>query len=145
LIIVDLSNGYADSKFVVDGTGYVGISIAHPGFPLHVGNPSGAYVAVGGVWTDASSRENKENIKELEAQTAMEAFLQLTPVTYSVKVAPDEKHVGFIAEDVPELVATKQRDGLSPMSIVVLLTRVVQEQQKAIAELRTELDKLQGK
>ncbi len=110
-----------------------------------MGNASGAYVAIGGVWTDASSRENKENIKELEAQTAMEAFLQLTPVTYSVKVAPDEKHVGFIAEDVPELVATKQRDGLSPMSIVALLTRVVQEQQKAIAELRAELAKLQGK
>jgi hypothetical protein len=35
--------------------------------------------------------------------------------------------VGFIAEDVPDLVSTKDRKGLSPMDIVAVLTKVVQE------------------
>ena len=37
--------------------------------------------------------------------------------------------MGFIAEDVPDLVATKDRKGLSPMDIVAVLTKVLQEQQ----------------
>ena len=45
-----------------------------------------------------------------------------------------EKHVGFIAEDVPELVTTKDRKGLSPVDIVAVLTKVVQEQQKTDQE-----------
>ena len=40
---------------------------------------------------------------------------------------PTEKRVGFIAEEVPDLVATKDRKGLSPMDIVAVLTKVVQE------------------
>jgi len=57
--------------------------------------------------------------------------------------------VGFIAEDVPDLVATKDRKALSPMDIVAVLTRVVQEQQKtveaqqgSIAELAAKLEAL---
>lgn len=40
--------------------------------------------------------------------------------------------MGFIAEDVPELVATKDRKGMSPMDVVAVLTKVVKEQQEAI-------------
>jgi hypothetical protein len=43
-------------------------------------------------------------------------------------------HVGFIAEDVPELVATSDWKGLESMDIVAVLTKVVQEQQKAMQE-----------
>jgi len=53
--------------------------------------------------------------------------------------------VGFIAEDVPELLATKDRKGLSPMDIVAVLTRVVQEQQKTIADLSEKLTDLEKK
>ena len=35
---------------------------------------------------------------------------------------------GFIAEEVPELISTKDRKGLSSMDIVAVLTKVVQEQ-----------------
>jgi hypothetical protein len=46
-----------------------------------------------------------------------------------------ETYVGFIAEDVPELVANKDRTSLSPMDIVAVLTRVIQAQQARIEEL----------
>lgn len=42
------------------------------------------------------------------------------------------EHVGFIAEDVPELVATKDRKGLSPMNSVTVVTTVIYGQQKTI-------------
>ncbi|MBC8391607.1 MAG: hypothetical protein H8E17_03440, partial [Deltaproteobacteria bacterium] len=52
---------------------------------------------------------------------------------------------GFIAEDVPELVATKDRKGMSSMDVVAVLTRVVQEQQKTIAELSRKMRELEEK
>ena len=52
--------------------------------------------------------------------------------------------MGFIAEDVPDLVATKDRKALSPMDIVAVLTRVVKEQQKTIAALAAKIEALEG-
>ena len=110
-------------------------------YPLHMA--SGAHVTIGGVWTDASSRELKQDIKELNAQEAMDTFMRLTPVTYQYKAEPDEDHVGFIAEDVPDLVATNDRKSLSPMDIVATLTKVVQEQQKMIEDLTKKMETLE--
>jgi hypothetical protein len=96
---------------------------------------NGASLTLGGVWTDASSRELKENIQGLSAEEARAALLSLAPVKYNYKADGTEKHVGFIAEDVPSLVASKDRKGLSPMDIVAVLTKTVQEQQKTIESL----------
>ena len=65
---------------------------------------------------------------------AVDALNKLNPVKYNYKIDETDIHVGFIAEDVPELVATAVRKGLSPMDITAVLTRVVQEQQKMIQE-----------
>jgi hypothetical protein len=80
-----------------------------------------------GSWVDASSRDLKDNIVSLTNEDAARALAELNPVRYNYKVTPDEAHVGFIAEDVPELVARKDRKGLAPMDIVAVLTKVVQE------------------
>jgi propanediol dehydratase small subunit len=66
----------------------------------------------------------------------------LNPVTYTYRAAPDERHVGFIAEDVPDLVATKDRKSLSPMDIVAVLTRVVKVQDERINALEAENQQL---
>ncbi|MGD0283729.1 MAG: tail fiber domain-containing protein, partial [Dissulfurispiraceae bacterium] len=58
----------------------------------------------------------------------------LSPVKYNYKTDKENRHVGFVAEDVPDLVATKERKALSPMDIVAVLTKVVQEQKSAMAE-----------
>ena len=70
----------------------------------------------------------------------MAVLLQLEPVTFSYRNDSDEDYVGFIAEDVPTLVATGDRRGLSAMDIVAVLTRVVQQQQRQIEELESRLD-----
>jgi hypothetical protein len=60
-------------------------------------------------------------------------------------VDKDEKHVGFIAEDVPELVAMKDRKSLSPMDIVAVLTKVVQELKTENAGLKAKNDSLENR
>jgi hypothetical protein len=95
---------------------------------------NGASCTAGGVWTDASSRELKENIKDLSVAEAEEALRDLVPVKYNYKVDKAERHVGFIAEDVPELVASKDRKTMSPMNVVGVLTKVMQELDKKLGE-----------
>lgn len=111
---------------------------------------NGASCSTGGVWTNASSRDLKENIRDLPAEFALAALDGLNPVTFTYKTDASESHVGFIAEDVPEIVATKDRKGMSPMDVVAVLTKVVQEQQKlaeqqqkTIAELQERISELE--
>jgi Chaperone of endosialidase len=136
--------------FSITANGNVGIGMGNTpaSHPFQVGtdntNGNGAYLSAGGVWENGCSREFKENIKDLSAASAIETVNHLDPVTYAYKVDPSEKHVGFIAEDVPDLVATKDRKHLSALDIVAVLTKVVQEQQKTINELSQRLNKLQN-
>lgn len=104
---------------------------------------SGAVLTAGGTWTNASSRAYKQDIAELDASEALETVKKLDPVTFQYKAEPGEKYVGFIAEDVPELVATNDHQHLSPMDVVAVLTKVVQEQQKTIEALSAKVDELQ--
>jgi hypothetical protein len=74
---------------------------------------------------------------------AADALAGLEPVTFAYRDVPGDGRVGFIAEDVPELVATPGRQTLSALEIVAVLTKVVQDQQKAIAELTARLGALE--
>lgn len=127
LIIVP---GIKNSNSIVIKNGNIGFGITNPTSPLVLAN--GAKCSAGGVWTNASSRELKREIESLELDTALEALTSLKPVTYKYKSEDDELQAGFIAEDVPELVATKSRKELSPMDFVAVLTKVVQDQQSRI-------------
>jgi hypothetical protein len=120
------------SRLTILGDGYVGIGTQTPSYPLQMA--SGAHVTTGGVWINASSRECKDNIEGLTKEEALDTLKELNPVKFAYKKDMTEKHVGFIAEEVPDLIATKDRKGLSPMDIVAVLTKVVQEQQKTMQE-----------
>jgi len=123
--------------------GNIGIGVASPTSPIQHSN--GATLSAGGVWTNSSSRALKQDIRDLDTADALDVLKEMKPVTYSYKVDPTEHHVGFIAEDVPDLVATKDRKGLSAMDVVAVLTSVVQEQQKTIDELKARLDHIEKK
>ena len=106
----------------------------------HNGSVGGYYV---GNWVNSSSRERKENINPLSAEDAQKTLEGLNPVTYNYKANNEEAHVGFIAEDVPDLVATKNRKGLSPMDMVAVLTKVIQEQSKDMREQSEKIERLE--
>ena len=113
----------------------MGISDTSPDYPLDMGTIApGAYCTTGGVWHSASSRDYKENIRNLTTEEAIDALEELNPVRFNYKVDKEDEYVGFISEEVPELVASKDRKGMTAMDIVAVLTKVVQEQQKAIQE-----------
>ena len=134
--------------------GNVGIGTASPGakldvngrlfvagtglgnFPLEMG--SGAHVTVGGVWTNASSRDYKKNVRRLTKKGALSILDALVPVSFEYKNG-GEKHLGFIAEDVPEEVASPDRKGLSPMDFVAVLVTVVQDLRRKVSTLEAQL------
>ena len=118
------------TRIEIDRGGNIGIGRTGPTQPLQMG--SGAHVTSGGVWTNASSREYKENIKNLSLANAIDTLNELNPVTFNYKIDKSESYVGFVAEDVPELVSTQDRKGLSPMDITAVLTKVVKEQQMVV-------------
>jgi hypothetical protein len=130
----------SQDRITIDREGNVGIAVSNPRHPLEMA--SGAHVTAGGVWTNSSSRERKENIASLQLDDAMNTVMALQPVVFNYKNELGEDYVGFIAEDVPELVAVGDRDSLSAMDIVAVLTRVVQEQEKKIQALEARLDAL---
>ncbi len=128
----------SQDRITIDRDGNVGFAVSRPEHPLEMA--SGAHVTAGGVWTNSSSREKKENIESLPADAALSALMAMEPVMFNYKNERNEDYVGFIAEDVPDLVAVGERDALSTMDIVAVLTRVVQEQQNKIKELEARLD-----
>lgn len=137
---VNRGTGNAVSS-VVFPQGNFGLGVTSPSFPIQAVN--GAFLSTGGTWTNASSRSFKQDIETLDGKVALDAFQKLEPVTYAYKVDPSEHHVGFIAEDVPNIVATKDRKSLAAMDIVALLTKVVQEQQKTIEDLSSRVKQLE--
>ena len=126
-------------RITIDGDGNVGIGRQRPTQPLQMA--SGAHVTAGGVWTNNSSKKDKENIADLTAEEALKVLAALEPVRFNYRADSADEYIGFIAEDVPDLVASKDRQGLSAMDIVAVLTKVVQAQQEQIDELEAQLIK----
>lgn len=101
-------------------------------------------LSITGTFAQGSSRELKENITELSSKEALETLADLSPVKFKYKADTEKvQHIGFIAEDVPELVATPDRKRLSSMDIVGVLTKVVQEQQQTILVLAEKVKALE--
>ncbi len=126
------------AKVTVTSAGDVGIGI-NPSYKIHI---SGGAYCDGGAWVTGSSREYKENISTLSSNEAHEALEALNPVRFNYKAEKEEEYLGFIAEDVPELVAMKDRKGMNSMDVVAVLTRVLQDQQKTVKQQQKTIEDL---
>jgi hypothetical protein len=101
---------------------------------------------VRGNLVNTSSRDLKENITDFSTQEAIEALAGLNPVKFNYREDKDkELKVGFIAEDVPNLLATHERKGVSAVEIVAVLTQVIKEQQMELSLLRERVTALEAK
>ncbi|MEK7699063.1 MAG: tail fiber domain-containing protein, partial [Planctomycetota bacterium] len=100
-------------------------------------------IKASGTVSQGSSKEFKKNIASVSTKDAMNALNKLNPVRFEYKTDNSgEKHLGFIAEDVPDLVAEYDRKHINSMDITAVLTKVVQEQQRQIEQLRNEIAEL---
>ncbi len=120
--------------------GLIGVNHSAPVYPLQFGN--GAYVDTSGNFMPASSRIYKENIAELGFAEALDTLVKLTPVQYNYKNEKTHRYIGFIAEDVPDLVADQGRQGLAPMDIAAVLTKIIAHQQNILKEQQIKTDRL---
>jgi hypothetical protein len=101
-------------------------------------------ISATGAITGGSSRSYKEDIQEVDEATAYNAVMALEPVTYVYKEAKEQQHLGFIAEDVPELVAMNDRKSLAALDIAAALTKVVQKQDREIDGLKKDIEGLKN-
>merc|ERR1711871_1937846 len=121
----------AEAALVVTKDGRVGFGGQIPNASAAAQFSSGSYISTGGAWHQASRRALKRDIQDLSLEEAVAVVRDLEPVTYRY-LANGEFHVGFIAEDVPALVAgnvsqaQSPRKGLSALDFVAVLTKVVQ-------------------
>lgn len=128
----------ASQNSIVARNGNVGIFNSNPTTDLDVVGD----VLISGNLELGSSRDIKANINTLGLTAAQAALKELDPVSFNYLESPDKTTIGFIAEDVPELVASPNRKSINPMNVVAVLTKVVQEQQRTINELSQKVAKL---
>ncbi len=129
-------------SFYVNADGNVGIGTTEPEEKLQV---EGDLFVTGSI-TEGSSRKFKDDINNLTGKEALGALKELKPTKFRYKTDTlKEEHLGFIAEEVPDLVAINNRKSLRTMDIVAVLTKVVQDQQKTIETMSKEFAELQSR
>ena len=80
-----------------------------------------------------------DDVVPLSAAEAADAVQQLNPVTYVSRDAQNDRRVGFIDENLPNALGASVGEGMSPMELLALLTKVVQQQQTRIDALERQL------
>lgn len=155
---LNITNQSRDSLFCVRNDGFVGIGTKERSAPLGGNIPVGGNIPAqattaklyvkGNAFVDGnifvkditgatieqiSSRTLKENIADLSSQEAAEMLNQLHPVKFNYTF-PDDRtlHAGFVAEDVPELLASPNRQAVRLLDVVAVLTKTVKDQREAI-------------
>ncbi len=136
-----IENSAPTGALYVNAEGHVGVGTVEPAEQLSVdGN-----LSVSGAITEGSSMVLKNDIGFVSKEEAMAALYELKPAKYKYKSDSSmEEYLGFIAEDVPGLVATADRKRLRTMDIVAVLTKVVQEQQRVIEEMSKDIEVLKS-
>ena len=90
----------------------------------------------GTLW-QSSSRTLMNDISELSIEEADQIVMGLNPIKFNYNNSP---HIGFISEEVPDLVASSDKKDICPVDILAVLTKTVQDQQQSINQLNDLLD-----
>jgi len=118
-------------------------------FQWYIGAGATAPVAsltTSGVWTNASDKRNKTNIKDLSY--GLDTVMALSPKEYDLK-SNGAHGIGFIAQEIkniiPELVFGDEEDDdklltIDYASMVAVLVKAIQEQQTQINQLKREIN-----
>lgn len=97
----------------------------------------GAGGAIGGAAIAASSRDFKKNIEKVENfDEILKEVAKTDVVTYQFKNETGGKHIGLIAEDAPEIIATKDRKGLKVVDYLGYLFAAVKALTEEVKELK---------
>ncbi|MDP2937779.1 MAG: tail fiber domain-containing protein, partial [Candidatus Omnitrophota bacterium] len=129
------------NTYLATSSGSVGIGTASPGAYKCYINGTGYLNAA--AWVYASDMRLKENVSYI--QSGLNVIEHLKPVKFDY-INGDKKQVGFIAQEVQEIlpdIVTEGTDGMLGMktdSIIPYLVKAIQEQQKEIEALKAKLN-----
>jgi Family of unknown function (DUF6519)/Chaperone of endosialidase len=100
-----------------------------------------------------SSQAFKNNIVELSKNEARDILRGLNPIKFTYKTDKNNAlQLGFIAEDVPEVISSLDRQTINPMNIIAALTKISKDHQdmliflnRVIKDQKVEIDSLKTK
>ncbi len=107
------NGGTIEVDFAGDGVGFVsqrfGIGVLSPTNPLE--HSSGAHLTAGGVWTNASDENLKENFQPVDGAELLDKIEQLPISEWNYKTESDEvKHIGPTAQDFQKVFGIGEND-----------------------------------
>jgi len=114
---------------------------------------TGAFLSQGGMWTNASGREEKENLAPVNGREVLLRLAQLPIATWNYKTEyPSIRHMGPMAEDFSvfglgqdnQHIGTVDADGVS-LAAIQGLYQLSQEQAARIRQLEEENAALEGR
>jgi hypothetical protein len=95
-------------------------------------NGSGQLVATG--FFQASSRILKTNINPF-TKSALDIIREVSVVSFNYKTDVINKHIGFIAEDTPEELSTRNKNVMDSNNTIGVLLKAIQELESKVKEL----------
>lgn len=141
-----------DTTVVIDAIGRIGINEPLPDAPLH--HSSGARLTAGGVWTNASDANLKENFKPVDGEALLQKIDQLPISQWNYKVESDDvTHIGPTAQDFKAVFGVGTNDKtistIDPSGIALAaikqLSKENEELKSQVAELKRMVEDLAKK
>ncbi len=143
-------SGFFSSRVYV-GT-QLGIGVVRPAFPIE--HNSGARLTAGGVWTNASDRNLKENIAPVDPSDVLARVVSMPVAAWNYKVEGKEvQHIGPMAQDFKiafglgdsdKVIATVDADGVA-LAAIQGLNKKLEAKDVEMAALRARLAALEEK
>jgi hypothetical protein len=110
------------------------ITAAQTADTIALRNADGQLVATG--FYQASSRALKTNINPF-TKSALDIIREVAVVSFNYKTDIINKHIGFIAEDTPEELSTRNKNVMDSNNTIGLLLKAVQELEARIKQLES--------
>lgn len=102
-----------------------------------INTETGAYLSEGGVWTNNSDRDRKENIQLLNSKSLLEKLARLDISKWNYKTEGENiKHIGPMAQDFYELFGLgKDNKSISTIDASGVALAAIQELNKKTEEI----------
>lgn len=137
-------------RLTVQGSnGYIGMGDPTPTYPLDMA--SGARCSVGGIWTNASSREFKHDFEQIDRKAILRTLVALPITEWSYKTEDGVRHLGPIAEefasafglgDDDKAIGTVDANGVA-LAAIQGLHEVIEDKDRQIQDLNGRLEALE--
>ncbi|MBE0535995.1 MAG: hypothetical protein IH624_10030 [Phycisphaerae bacterium] len=134
--------------------GDVGVGTTNIPTGRRINTSTGAYLSTGGVWTNSSSRDWKENFEAVDGREVLERLVRVPVSTWNYKTEDvSVRHMGPVSQDLyaafrlsgdDESISTVDTAGLS-FAAIQGLYQVIEEKEAEIASVRRENEEIKNR